>query len=82
MQARNPCQLFFLQKAWHAQFLRKEAHYKYDSPGSRLTHVLGKLLYEARLEEEQLRGLNQHQLNAIRWYKDFMSEADATEPGT
>jgi hypothetical protein len=24
MQARNPCELFFLQKAWHAQFLDKE----------------------------------------------------------
>ena len=24
MQARNPCELFCLQKAWHAQFLRKE----------------------------------------------------------
>jgi hypothetical protein len=53
-----------------------------DSRGSRLTHVLGKLLYEGRLEEEQLRGLSQHQLNAIRSYKDFLSEADATEPGT
>jgi hypothetical protein len=24
MQARNPCELFCLQKAWQAQFLRKE----------------------------------------------------------
>jgi hypothetical protein len=24
MQARNPCEPFCLQKAWHAQFLRKE----------------------------------------------------------
>jgi len=24
MQARNPCELFFLQKAWHTQFHRKE----------------------------------------------------------
>ena len=24
MQARNPCESFCLQKAWHAQFLRKE----------------------------------------------------------
>jgi hypothetical protein len=137
MQARNPCELFCFQKAWHAQFLckeprivcaatpkcqarisfallsiprsskrlltglfrkahpselwdleehltrrRKEINCKYDSRGSRLTHVLGKLLYEGRVEEEQLRGLSQHQLNAIRSYKDFLSEADATEPGT
>jgi hypothetical protein len=95
----NPCESFCLQKAWHAQFLRKEprivcaasmalthmcviCHYKYDSRGSRLTNVFGKLLHEGRLEEEQLRGLSQHQLNAIRSYKDFLSEADATEPGT
>ena len=60
----------------------KEINYKYDPRGSRLTHVLGKLLYECRLQEEQLRALSQHQLNAIRSYKDFLSEADATELGT
>ena len=66
----------------HLTGRRKGINYKYDSRGSRLTHVLGTLLYEGRLEEEQLRGLSQHQLNAIRWYKNFLSEADATEPGT
>jgi hypothetical protein len=66
----------------HLTRRRKGINYKYDSRGSRLTHVLGKLLYEGRLEEEQLRGLSQHQLNAIRSYRDFLSEAEATEPGT
>jgi hypothetical protein len=47
-----------------------------------LTRVLGKLRYEGRLDEEQLRGLSQHQLNAIRSYRDFLADADATEPGT
>jgi hypothetical protein len=61
---------------------RKEINSKYDSRGSRLTHVLGKLLYEGRLDEEQLRGLSQEKLDAIRSYKDFLSEMDTTEPGT
>jgi hypothetical protein len=51
----------------HLTLRRKEINYKYDSRGSRLTHVLGKLLDEGRLEDGQLRGLSQHQLNAIRW---------------
>src|SRR5271157_794768 len=76
----QPSELWDLEE--HLTRRRKEINYKYDSRGSRLTHVLGTLLYEGRLEEEQLRGLSQHQLNAIRWYKPFLSEADATEPGT
>jgi len=76
----QPSELWDLEE--HLTRRRKEINYKYDSRGSRLTHVLGKLLYEGRLEEEQLRGLSQHQLNAIRSHKDFLSEADATEPGT
>jgi hypothetical protein len=43
----------------HLTRRRKEINYKYDSRGSRLSHVLGKLLYEGRLEEEQLRGLTE-----------------------
>jgi len=36
---------------------RKEIDRKYDFRGSRLTDVLGRLLYENRLGEEDLRGL-------------------------
>jgi len=36
---------------------RKEIDRKYDFRGSRLTDVLGRLLYENRLGEEELRGL-------------------------
>jgi hypothetical protein len=35
---------------------RKEIDRKYDYRYSRLTHVFGKLLYENRLREEELRG--------------------------
>ena len=61
---------------------RKEINSKYDSRGSRLMHVLGRLLYEGRLSEEQLRGLSQDKLDAIRSYKEFLVEVEATEPGT
>src|SRR3984885_10513666 len=38
---------------------RKEIDRKYDSRGSRLKDVLGRLLYENRLREEDLRGLRE-----------------------
>src|SRR5438270_11835124 len=38
---------------------RKEIDRKYDFRGSRLTDVLGILLYENRLREEELRGLRE-----------------------
>jgi hypothetical protein len=75
----QPSELWDLED--HLTRRRKEINYKYDSRGSRLTHVLGKLLSGSRLEEERLRGLSQHQLNAIHSYKDFLSETDGTEPG-
>lgn len=37
---------------------------------------------QSRLQEEQLRDLSQRHLNAIRWYKNFVSEAAAAELGT
>src|ERR1700688_2013554 len=36
---------------------RKEINRKYDYRYSQLTHVFGKLLYEKRLREDELRGL-------------------------
>jgi hypothetical protein len=49
----------------HLTRRRKEINYKYDSRGSRLTHVLGKLLYGGRLDEERLRGLGQERLRGL-----------------
>src|SRR6202040_2862083 len=45
---------------------RKEIDRKYDFRGSRLTDVLGRLLYENRLGEEDLRGLREDKLKSIR----------------
>src|ERR1700688_4811317 len=45
---------------------RKEIARKYDFRGSRLIDVLGRLLYENRLGEEDLRGLREQKMKSIR----------------
>jgi Photoprotection regulator fluorescence recovery protein len=44
---------------------RKEINRKYDYHYSQLTHVFGRLLYEKRLHEEELRGLGEDKLKPI-----------------
>jgi len=56
---------------------RKEIDRKYDFRGSRLTDVLGKLLYEKRLREEELRGLREDKLEPIRSFAKFLAESAA-----
>ena len=53
---------------------RKEIDRKYDFRGSRLTDVLGRLLYENRLSQEELRGLREDKLKAIRSFAKFLAE--------
>jgi hypothetical protein len=53
---------------------RKEIDRKYDYRYSRLTHVFGKLLYEKRLSEEELRGLREEKLNSICSVAQFLAE--------
>ena len=53
---------------------RKEIDHKYDFRGSRLIDVLGKLLYENRLGEEDLRGLRENKLESIRSFAKFLAE--------
>src|ERR1700726_3745588 len=53
---------------------RKEIDRVYDYRYSRLTHVFGKLLYEKRLREEELRGLQEDKLNSIRSVAQFLAE--------
>ena len=53
---------------------RKDIDRKYDFRGSRLTDVLGRLLYENRLREEELRGLREDKLKAIRSFAKFLAE--------
>ena len=56
---------------------RKEIDRKYDYRYSRLTDVLGRLLYENRLREEELRGLNGDKLESIRSFAKFLRESAA-----
>jgi Photoprotection regulator fluorescence recovery protein len=53
---------------------RKEIDRKYDYRYSQLTHVFGRLLYEGRLREEDLRGLQEDKLNSIRSLAQFLAE--------
>ena len=55
---------------------RKEIDRKYEYHYSRLTDVLGRLLYEKRLREEELRGLREDKLKSIRSFAKFLA-ADA-----
>jgi hypothetical protein len=53
---------------------RKEINRKYDYRYSQLTHVFGKLLYEKRLREDELRGLQEDKLNSIRSVAQFLAK--------
>jgi photoprotection regulator FRP-like protein len=53
---------------------RKEIDRKYDYRYSQLTQVFGKLLYEKRLREEELRGLQEDKLNSIRSVAQFLAK--------
>ena len=53
---------------------RKEIDRKYDFRGSRLIDVLGRLLHENRLGEEDLRGLRENKLEPIRSFAKFLAE--------
>jgi hypothetical protein len=56
---------------------RKEIDRKYDYRYSELTHVFGRLLRESRLSEEELRGLREDKLEAIRSFAKFLAKMDA-----
>ena len=56
---------------------RKEIDRMYDYRYSRLTHVFGRLLYEGRLNEEELRGLGEDKLKSIRSLAQFLAQDDA-----
>ena len=51
---------------------RKDINRKYDPRGSRLKDVLGRLLYENRLGEDDLRGLREEKMQSIRSFAQFL----------
>jgi len=56
---------------------RKEIDRKYDYQCSQLMQVLGRLLYEKRLGEEELGGLREDKLKSIRSFARFLAEDTA-----
>jgi hypothetical protein len=61
----------------HLTQRRREIARKYDFRGSRLTDMLGGLLYENRLGEENLRGLREEKMKAIRSFAQFLKDGAA-----
>ena len=53
---------------------RKEIDRKYAYRYSQLTQVFGRLLYEKRLRQEELRGLREDKLKPIRSFAKFLAE--------
>jgi len=51
---------------------RKDINRKYDTRGSRLKDVLGRLLYENRLGEDDLRGLREEKMKSIRSFAQLL----------
>ena len=56
---------------------RKEIDRKYDYRYSQLRHVFGRLLYERRLGEEELSGLQENKLKSIHSFAKFLAEDTA-----
>jgi len=53
---------------------RKEINRKYDYRYSQLRHVFGRLLYEGRVSEEELRGLSDDKLKSIRSLAELLAK--------
>jgi Photoprotection regulator fluorescence recovery protein len=71
-QINGPADLWALER--YLTEHRKDIDRKYDFRSSRLTQVLGRLLYDRRVGEEELRGLPEDKLEAIRSCAKVLSE--------
>jgi hypothetical protein len=71
-QINEPAELWDLEH--YLTQRRKEIDRKYDYRYSQLRHVFGRLLYEKRLCEEDLRGLGEDKLTSIRSFAKFLAE--------
>jgi hypothetical protein len=71
-QIQQPSELWDLEH--YLTRHRKEIDRKYDYRYSRLIDVFGKLLYEKRLCEEDLRGLQEDKLRLIRSTAEFLAK--------
>lgn len=71
-QINEPADLWELEN--YLTERRREIDRKYDYRYSQLRHVLGRLLYEKRLSEEELHGLQEDKLKSIRSFAQFLAE--------
>jgi hypothetical protein len=71
-QIKEPSDLWDLER--YLTERRKDIDRKYDTRGSRLKDVLGRLLFENRLDEEDLRGLREEQMKSIRSFAQFLRD--------
>jgi hypothetical protein len=71
-QIKQPSDLWDLQE--YLTQRRKEINHKYTYRHSHLTQVFGRLLYETRVSEEELRGFSEDKLKTIRSFSRFLAE--------
>jgi len=71
-QIKEPSDLWDLEH--YLTERRKDIDRKYDTRGSRLKDVLGRLLYENRINEEDLRGLREEKMKSIRSFAQFLRD--------
>ena len=71
-QIKQPSDLWDLQG--YLTQRRKEIDHKYDYRYSHLTPVFGRLLYETRVSEEELRGFSEDKLKTIRSFAKFLAD--------
>jgi hypothetical protein len=71
-QIKQPSGLWDLER--YLTERRKDINSKYDTRGSRLKDVLGRLLYENRLDEEDLRGLREEKMKSIHSFAQFLRD--------
>ncbi len=71
---KQPSELWDLED--HLRQRRKEIDSKYDYRESNFTFLFGRLLHERRITEEQLRGLSDDHLQAIRSVAAFVTSME------
>jgi hypothetical protein len=71
----QPADLWDLQE--YLTQRRKEIDHKYNYRYSHLTQVFGRLLYETRVSEEELRGFSKDKLKTMRSLAKFLAEDTA-----
>lgn len=74
-QIKDPADVWDLE--YYLTERRKEIDRKYDYRYSQLRHVFGRLLYEGRISEEDLRDLRDDKLKSIRSLAKFLAEEAA-----